>query len=110
MQRDYIVKTVNETLGEEFELEPEQMIPEAHLRDDLHLDSLDIVDMIMALEQAFSFKLEDRSKILEIATLRDVYDFIEKIYKNNRNEPDSPISSGRPDSPDKTDATGKRDE
>ena len=86
MERDYIVKTVNEALGEEFELEPEELTPEAHIRNDLHLDSLDIVDMIMALEQAFDFKLEDRSKILEIATMQDVYDFIEGIHKNRPTE------------------------
>ena len=82
MDRDYIVKTVNEALSEEFELELEALTPEAHIRDDLNLDSLDIVDMIMALEQAFNFKLEDRSKILEIVTLGDVYVFIEKIYQD----------------------------
>jgi acyl carrier protein len=82
VERDYIVKTVNEALSEEFELDPADLTPEAHIRDDLNLDSLDIVDMIMALEQAFNFKLEDRSKILEIVTLGDVYAFIEKIYQS----------------------------
>ena len=83
MDRDYIIQTVNEAMSEEFELDIEILTPEAHIRDDLNLDSLDIVDMTLALEQAFNFKLEDRSSILDIATLNDVYNFIEKIYQNN---------------------------
>lgn len=82
MEQDDIITTVNKAFSEEFEIEPEALTPNAHIRNDLHLDSLDIVDMIMALEQAFKFKLEDRSKILEITTLQDVYDFIEAVYKN----------------------------
>lgn len=82
MDRDYIIRTVNEALSEEFELDLEALTSEAHIRDNLNLDSLDIVDMIMALEQAFNFKLDDRSKILEIVTLGDVYNFIEDIYRN----------------------------
>lgn len=82
MDREHIVKTVNAALAEEFEMDVESFTPEAHIRDDLKLDSLDIVDMVMALEQAFDFRLEDRTKILDIVTMKDVYDFIENIYKN----------------------------
>ncbi|MDR1243124.1 MAG: phosphopantetheine-binding protein [Deltaproteobacteria bacterium] len=81
MDRNYIVETVNKVLSEEFEKDIALFTPDAHIRDDLNLDSLDIVDMIIALEAAFKFKLKDRSKILEIATMSDVYDFIEKTYQ-----------------------------
>ena len=82
MERNQIISKVNGALAEEFELDAELLTPEAHIRDDLKLDSLDIVDMIMALEQAFDFKLEDRSKVMEILTLNDLYDFIEGLYKD----------------------------
>lgn len=82
MDREYIVKTVNKALSDEFELEPSQLEPESHIRDDLHLDSLDMVDMILVLEQAFHFKLADRTQIQGITTLKDVYDFIEKLRDN----------------------------
>jgi acyl carrier protein len=77
MDRNYIVETVNKVLSEEFEKDITLFTPEAHIRKDLNLDSLDIVDMIIALETAFKFKIKDRSKILEIATMGDVYAFIE---------------------------------
>ena len=79
MNKKYIISTVNNALSEEFELDLEQMTPQAHIRDDLNLDSLDIVDMILVLEQAFNFKLQDRSQIQNITTLQDIYDFIEAL-------------------------------
>ena len=81
MNKEFIIKTVNQALCEEFELEAEQLQPETSFREDLHLDSLDAVDMIIALEYAFSFKLADRSQIKHVKTLQDVYDFIEKQHR-----------------------------
>ncbi len=76
MTYETIVATVNNAFAEEFEVEPEKLVPEAHIKDDLGLDSLDIVDMIIVLEQAFNFKLTDRSSIANITTLGELYDFI----------------------------------
>lgn len=81
MNKQQIIETVNEALAEEFELESEVLLPEANIREDLHMDSLDMVDMILALERAFSFKLGDRSKVQNIVTLNDIYEFIEKLAK-----------------------------
>lgn len=82
MNKKYIIDTVNSALGEEFELDPEQLKPSADIREDLRMDSLDMVDMILALEKAFSFKLGDRSKVQHIKTLGDVYNFIEGLAKD----------------------------
>ena len=79
MTNEEIIQTVNKAFMEEFELEKEKLVPEAHIKDDLELDSLDIVDMIIVLEQAFQFKLPDRSAFSTIATLGDLYTFIEKL-------------------------------
>ena len=45
-----IIVLINLTLAEEFELKVEDMKPEALIFDDLELDSLDIVDMVVVLE------------------------------------------------------------
>jgi len=76
MNDDAIVKTVNTALIEEFELEPERLSPDAHIRDDLGLDSLDIVDMVIVLEKAFQFKLQNKEPLTKIQTLGDLYAFI----------------------------------
>jgi acyl carrier protein len=72
----HIIETVNNALAEEFELEVADMQPEAHLYNDLGLDSLDAVDMVIVLEKAFGRKLRDEQAIREIRTLGDLYAFI----------------------------------
>jgi len=72
----HIIETVNNALAEEFELEVADMQPEAHLYNDLGLDSLDAVDMVIVLEKAFGRKLRDEQAIREIRTLADLYAFI----------------------------------
>ncbi|MDR0466640.1 MAG: phosphopantetheine-binding protein [Deltaproteobacteria bacterium] len=76
MNNDAIAEIVNAALIEEFELDPEKVSPDAHIRDDLGLDSLDIVDMVIVLEKAFHFKLHDKEPLTKIRTLGDVYAFI----------------------------------
>ena len=71
-----IWETVTLAMIEEFELEPERMVPEAKIKDDLGLDSLDVVDMVIVLETAFDFTIQDKSALAEITTLAEVVDFI----------------------------------
>ena len=54
----------------------DKMVPEATLFDDLELDSLDMVDMVIVLENAFSFKIREEEAIREIRTLGDIHDFV----------------------------------
>ena len=77
-----IIDLINLTLAEEFELKMEDMKPEALIFDDLELDSLDIVDMVVVLENAFQFKIREEESIREIRTLGDIYEFV--INKKNQ--------------------------
>jgi len=76
------LKTV-EVLAEEFELEPEQMTPEATLYDDLGLDSLDAVDMVVVLEKTFQIKMNDEEALRSIKTMDDLHRFLLKIQSEN---------------------------
>ncbi len=71
-----IWKTVTRAMMEEFELEESQMVPGARIKEDLGLDSLDVVDMVVVLETAFDFKIADKAPLKDIVTLADVIDFI----------------------------------
>ena len=62
----------------EFELDADKMVPEAHLFDTLELDSLDMVDMVIVLENAFKFKITEEKEIREIRTLGDIHNFVIK--------------------------------
>ena len=76
MTDQQIIDLINTSLEEEFELEKEDMKPEALLFDDLELDSLDIVDLVVVLENAFQFKIREEDSIQEIRTLGDIHRFV----------------------------------
>jgi acyl carrier protein len=71
-----IIALIDSSLAEEFELDPQQMTPEATLYDDLGLDSLDTVDMVIVLEGAFGFKIREEEAIRQIRTLGDIHRFV----------------------------------
>jgi len=79
MDRVEIVKITNAALVKEFELDESIMKPNAEFGKDLGLDSLDSVDMVVVLEQAFKVKLRTNYEAGKIRTLGDLYDFIEGL-------------------------------
>lgn len=76
MTDNEITTTINTRLADEFELDLSSMIPGAHLYDDLGLDSLDRVDMVIVLENAFKFKIRDEETIREIKTLGEIHTYV----------------------------------
>ncbi len=76
MDNTHIAQTINEALAEEFELDADALVSSAHIRNDLGLDSLDIVDMVIVLEKTFHFKLADKEPLTHIQTLGDIHGFI----------------------------------
>jgi acyl carrier protein len=76
MNEKEIIKLCNQTLANEFELDLSQLVPEARFKEDLGLDSLDAVDMVVALEEAFNYKLRDNEALSRIRTLGDLHGFI----------------------------------
>ncbi len=79
MTREEIMATVNRVFAESFEIEPERLVPEANIFLDLGLDSLDMVDLVVALQKRFAVQVRDDERVRAIRTLGDVYAFIEKI-------------------------------
>jgi acyl carrier protein len=80
-----IIDTTNKVFEESFEIERERLVPGAQIFTDLGLDSLDIVDLIVALQNAFGVKIRNEEKVREIRTLNDIYRFISSI-KNEEAE------------------------
>jgi acyl carrier protein len=76
MTSDEVVKIVNTSLASEFELDPALMVPDAHIYEDLGLDSLDMVDMVVVLENAFHIKIREEAAIREIRTLGEIHQFV----------------------------------
>ncbi|TDQ28852.1 acyl carrier protein [Tenacibaculum caenipelagi] len=76
MGKEEIIEKINDFLIDEFEVEAEDIQPEANLKDTLELDSLDFVDLVVAIEANFGVKLVGED-FVGITTLQDFYDLIE---------------------------------
>lgn len=50
---------VKEIIAKELEVDPKQLTPEAKFIEDLGADSLDIVELVMALEEEFGLDIPD---------------------------------------------------
>jgi len=64
---------VIEVVAEEFELDPARLTPAATLYDELGLDSLDAVDLVVALEKAFTIKLANEEAVRSVRTMDDLF-------------------------------------
>lgn len=57
-------------------IDDEKVTPESDIIKDLGLDSLDIVDMLMSVEETFGVTIDD-GDVAEMKTVADVVKFIE---------------------------------
>ena len=76
MTDEQIMDLVNRTLAEEFELNLKDLTPEAHLITDLGLDSLDFVDMVVVLQNAFGVSLREEPSIQQIRTVGEIHQLV----------------------------------
>lgn len=67
---------VKEVIVEELGVDAETVTPEASIIDDLDADSLDVVELVMALEETFDIKVED-DKVQSLRTVSDVVEYID---------------------------------
>ncbi len=80
MNEQELKERINKILEDAFELTPDKLVPEANLRDELGLDSLDGVDLIVALEKAFQVKIEE-AEARQIDTVGKIYDKIAELIQ-----------------------------
>jgi len=78
-----IVEKVKQIIGEQLGVDEAEVTPSASFADDLGADSLDQVELVMALEEAFDLSIsdEDTEKIL---TVQDAIDYVDKHAKAAR--------------------------
>lgn len=68
---------VKKIICEQLDVPEEDVVPEASFVDDLGADSLDQVELIMAMEEEFDISIPDEDAE-KIATVRDAIDYIKK--------------------------------
>ena len=84
MDKQTLIKEINQVMIDGFELDPSQLKPEAKIVDDLELDSLDAIDMLVFLEEKIKIKV-DAETFRTVKTLDDVYNVVEKVIKESHN-------------------------
>jgi acyl carrier protein len=76
MTEHEIVTMINDVFEEYFEIERERLLPEVNIFEDLELDSLDVVDLVVAMQKKFNVSIRDDERIRSVRTLGDIYQFI----------------------------------
>lgn len=81
MERKEIEEKVKAFLIDELEVEEEKIAPEALLKEDIGIDSLDFVDIVVIVECTFGFKIKPE-EMAGVKTLSDFCDYIETKVGN----------------------------
>src|SRR5213594_1433401 len=84
VSKDEIFKRLRDVLVAGFELRDEQIVPTARLIDDLELDSLDLVDFAVRLEQQVDLEIAED----ELKGIKTVQDIVDLAYQK--------LNAGRP--------------
>ncbi len=82
MRNDEIISKINQLLVDEMEIEEEKINPNADLKKDLEIDSLDFVDLFVIIERNFGVKMK-AEEMADIKSLQDFYDYIINRVRSN---------------------------
>ncbi len=77
MERKEIEAKVRAFLIDDLEIDEEKIAPEALLKEDLGIDSLDFVDIVVIVNREFGFKMKS-DEMAEVKTLSQFCDYIEQ--------------------------------
>ena len=72
-----VEKRIKEIVAEQLGVEESQVTNEASFMDDLGADSLDTVELVMALEEEFDIEISDENAE-KIQSVRDAYAYVEQ--------------------------------
>ena len=70
-----VEEQVKKIVAEKLSVEPDEVVPEASFVDDLGADSLDLVELIMAMEEAFDIEISDE-EAEKLQTVQDSINYI----------------------------------
>lgn len=80
MNRTELEEKVKNFLIEDLEIDEEKITPDARLKEDLGIDSLDFVDIVVIIERDFGFKIKPE-EMVGVNTFSKFCDYIETKIK-----------------------------
>ena len=75
MANQELIEKINTVLSEEFEVDIENITPDANIKSTLELDSIAIVDLVGLVENEFGVKIPS-AEVGTILTFQSLYDYI----------------------------------
>lgn len=76
MSVEDIFQTMRELVAEQFSLEPEEVSMETSFEDDLGADSVDVVELVMAMEEEFELGVTQEEDLKGLKTVGDVLNYV----------------------------------
>jgi acyl carrier protein len=76
-----IFKTIQSLIAEQFAVEPEEVTMETALEEDLGADSVDLVELVMAMEEEFEIGEVGEEELGGMKTVGDAVNFIASRMK-----------------------------
>ena len=76
------LKRLQSIVGKQLGIDAEKVKPEADFGRELGADSLDVVELVMAIEDEFEIEIEDKAAS-QITKVQDALDYIEGRWKKN---------------------------
>ena len=76
MSMEEIFKTIQSLIAEQFAVEPEEVTMETSLEEDLGADSVDLVELVMAMEEEFEIGEVQEDELGGMKTVGDAVGFI----------------------------------
>lgn len=93
-KKQNVEERIKQIIVDQLGVHEEKVKLEAKFRDDLGADSLDGLELVMAVEEAFSIQIPDEDDVEnKIVTVKDAVDYIEKHLPSNTHIKDLPIGT-----------------
>ncbi|CCQ93633.1 acyl carrier protein [[Clostridium] ultunense Esp] len=75
-----VYEKIRGIISEQFHIDEDDITMDTSFREDLNADSLDLVELIMALEDEFELEVDD-DDVEKINTVGDAVDYIKRIIE-----------------------------
>ena len=76
MSNEEIFQTIKDLVCEQFGMEPDDVTLETSFEDDLGADSVDLVELVMAMEEEFELGVTQEEDLKGLKTVGDVVNYV----------------------------------
>ena len=76
MSVEEIFQTMRDLVSEQFALEPSEVTMDTSFEEDLGADSVDLVELVMAMEEEFELGMTQEDEVKAIKTVGDAVNYV----------------------------------